>query len=157
MSATTGVSLPQYDPGSVAWWISTLDFGSKGRGFDPSQIPCLLLEQAQFLLMDFACTCCCRSQGSGTVATTEVTELVRDPLTTKLSQNAGVNSPHQLSQQASGMDLPGPMPCDSPSAGALHTQHKEEEWLHPSVELVTYELELDTGSCKVIAMPPNRE
>ncbi|KAL3141352.1 hypothetical protein ABBQ32_004935 [Trebouxia sp. C0010 RCD-2024] len=88
------------------------------------------------------------SQGSGTVATTEVTELVRDPLTTKLSQNAGVNSPHQLSQQASGMDLPGPMPCDSPSAGALHTQHKEEEWLHPSVELVTYELELDTGSCK---------
>ena len=52
-AACSGVSLLQYDLGSVAQWISALDFGSKGRRFDPGQIRFLLLEQALFWLIWF--------------------------------------------------------------------------------------------------------
>ena len=41
------------------------------------------------------------------------------------------------------------MPCDSPFVKAMHPHLEEEEWPRQSVELATYELELDTGSCKV--------
>ena len=69
-----------------------------------------------------------------------VPEPVRSPLTTKLSQNTLTHLPEH------GVELQGPVPCDSPSAGHMPEQ---EDWPGPSIELVTYELELDTGSCKV--------
>ena len=106
----------------------------------------------------FVCRCCCRSQGTSTSHNGEVSEAVRTPLPTKLSQNAAVDSPCSLPHQASATpDLQGPMPCDSPPAGPVRPRLEEEEWPRQSVELVTYELELDTGSCKVSTMQANAQ
>ena len=44
--------------------------------------------------------------------------------------------------------LPDPVSCASPSLQTC-SNPPAEEWHGPSLELVTYELELDTGSCKV--------
>ena len=96
-----------------------------------------------------------RSQGTSTFHS-EVPEAARTPLTTKLSQNAAFDSPRSLPHQASTADLQGPMPCDSPSVGTLRLCLEEEKWPRHSAELVTYELELDTGSCKVSAMLSTR-
>jgi len=44
--------------------------------------------------------------------------------------------------------LTGPLPSASPSM-QRRSPWEEADWSRPSVELVTYELELDTASCKV--------
>lgn len=131
-------------PGSVAQWISALDFGSKGRRFDPGRIRFFCLTYV-FACTASVCRFCCRSQGTSTFHSGEA---LRTPLTTKLSQNV-FDSPRSLPHQASATDLQGPMPCDSPSVRTLRPCLEEAEWPQQSVELVTYELELDTGSCKV--------
>lgn len=105
----------------------------------------------------YACRCGCRSQGTSTFQSGVLSEAFRTPLATKLSQNAALDSPRSLPHQPSTADLQGPMPCDSPSVETLRPCLAEEEWPRQSVELVTYELELDTGSCKVSTAHANAQ
>ncbi len=67
---------------------------------------------------------------------------------TQLSLNLLSQPAHDSSEQDTESDLQGPLPSASPAMNR-RSQWQEEEQHKPSVELVTYELELDTGCCKV--------
>ena len=79
---------------------------------------------------------------------TLATAPVMVPLATQTSQIS-----EGFQEQAFASALPGPEPSASPPIRQQLLLAEEQSWHRPSVEFVTYELELDTGSCKVLAQP----
>ena len=72
------------------------------------------------------------------------------PLATQTSQIS-----EGFPEQAFASALLGAEPSASPPRGQQSLLAEQQSWHRSSVEFVTYELELDTGSCKVSAQPHN--
>ncbi len=97
-----------------------------------------------------ACTDVCRSQSVSLHGTSEPVkaDLALMPASSTPITHTSLSVPTLPPEGQADSALMGPLPSASPSM-QRRSPWEEEDWSRPSVELVTYELELDTASCKV--------